>query len=58
MGRGPSTAHLLKHKNYSTRQIRRKKRTLCEKFNEIAIEYGLPENHLLRSAEFAAGNKT
>lgn len=30
---------------------------LCEKFNEIANGSGLPENHYLRSVEFAAGSK-
>lgn len=56
VGRGPSKSHLVKHKHYSARQIRRKKRMLCEQFTEIAKASGLPVTDGLRSVEFACGS--
>lgn len=53
-GRGPSKSRLLRYVPYSRSQIFRKKKSLCQQFNEIVKSSGLPRSEQLRSVTFCS----
>lgn len=57
-GRGPSKSHLLQYKPYSKSQIYKKKKFLCQKFDDMIKSSGLPQSEQLHSVTFFSnGNK-